>query len=171
MKKYVWLYGFLLLGSMQGYAQDDEFCNATQIILRDAPNEFRNIKQNIYERNATATLYRSGINLPGAIKSRFVSAMGLFYECALMQSQDLNAVKGPYEQYKSLLQTCTDPLGYQMVTVKNFNASMAAFPKLNFMPDVSKVNSVKELPGHITLELDYNKDRKTYTLLLLIFQH
>jgi hypothetical protein len=171
MMKYVWLCGILLLGSMHGYAQDDEFCNATQIILRDAPNEFRNIKQNIYERNATATLYRSGINLPGAIKSRFVSAMGLFYECALMQSQDLNAIIGPYEQYKSLLQACTGSLGYQMVTVKNFNSSMAHFPKLNFMPDVTQVNSVKELPGHITLELDYNKDRKTYTLLLLIFQH
>lgn len=171
MMKYVWLCGIMFLSTMQCFAQDDEFCNATQIILRDAPNEFRNIKQNIYERNATATLYRSGIKLPGALQSRFVSAMGLFYECALMQSQDLNAVKVPYEHYKVLLQDCTATLGYHMVSIKNFNAAMASFPKLNFMPDISNANNIEDLPGHVTLEIDYNKERKTYTLLLLIFQH
>jgi hypothetical protein len=58
-----------------------------------------------------------------------------------------------------------------MVSIKNFNAAIAAFPKLNFMPDISNANNVQDLPGHITLEIDYNKERKTYTLLLLIFQH
>lgn len=169
--KYVWLFCMLIWGSKHSYAQDDGFCNATQVILRDAPNEFRNIKQNVYEKNATATFYRSGIKLPGALQSRFVSSMGLFYECALVQNQDLNALQAPYEQFRTILQECTATLGYHMVSIKNFNAAMSAFPKLNFMPDISDANSVHDLPGHITLEVDYNKDRKIYTLLLLIFQH
>ena len=165
-------------GYSNGYAQQNDFCNAINAVTRDAPNQFRNIKGKMTAQNMNATMWASGIVVPGSIGTRFVSAMGLFYECSFFQTTDKELLKPVYEKYKGLLRACLEPQGYTMTQHENFYAGMGDFKKLVFMQDepaTEPTDTVRHisstLPPHITLEADYNMEVGKFTIVMIIFEH
>ena len=168
-KKYILAALLLLAGN--SYAQSDDFCNAVLTISRDAPNEFRNIRGNLKESHQNAAIWASGITVPGSIGSRFVKAMGLFYECAFFQSRNKEQVKAVYEKYRDQLNSCLLHEGFTLSMQPNFYPGLAEYKKLVFMQDVKEDAPPGAAPSHITLEATYNKDIKQYTIVLFIFEH
>ena len=152
------------------WAQDD-FCDAISVILRDAPNEFRNIRTNLTQTSVGMKIYKSGVIVPGTINSRFVYTMGNFYEGALAQSRDLAVIKVAYDQYKKKLEGCLKPKGLSMKFVDNFTPGLSAYKKVIYMPPVSKNTDLKAQKGHVSMEVDYNKNSGLYTLIFYIYQH
>lgn len=161
------------------YSQQDDFCNAITTIVRDAPNKFRNIRGKLIEANANATLWASGVTLPGTVGSRFVYAMGLFYEGAVLQTQNKDDLKSVYDKYKTLLSDCLKPQGYTMAQNDNLYPGLSDYKKIVFMPDEKEEvkPDVKDKakpvlpPAHITLETIYSKDLNKYTIVMYIFEH
>ncbi len=114
---------FLLLFyicSISAYGQDD-FCDAINTIIRDAPNQFRNIKGNLINTSSNAIIWSCGIKVAGTINSRFVSSMGLFYEGAFLQTKNKEDVKFNYEKYKTMLSDCFLKEGYKLSLQDNFS--------------------------------------------------
>ncbi len=159
------------LGCSALFAQSDEFCEAVHVISRDAPNQFRNIKGRITESNANAVIWASGVTLPGSIGARFVASMGLFYECAFLQTRNKSDLKEPYYMYKSYLTTCLSPLGYTLTEQPNFSPGLDEYKKLVFMPVVREGVKAEKAPSHVALEVTYSKDMGQYTIVLFIFEH
>jgi hypothetical protein len=95
--------------------------------------------------------------------------MGLFYECAFLQSKKKEDVGPAYERYKKQLNECLIAAGYELTQQPNFYPNLESYKKLVYMPKENE-NS-KEAPSHITLEATYNKDLGLYTVVLYIFQH
>ena len=151
------------------YAQKTEFCDAVSAILKDGPNEFKNIRHPDPERSGgNGLVYKSNINVPGSIISRFVASMGLFYEGALKQAPTPELIKPEYDRIIAELNDCLAPKGYAMRSVPNYIKGLESFKKIMFMPDFKA--STTPPVGHVTLEVDFNKDSKQYTLILYIFQ-
>ncbi len=150
------------------YAQKTDFCDAVSAILKDGPNEFKNIRHPDAERSGgNGLVYKSNINVPGSIISRFVASMGLFYEGALKQAPTTDLIKPEYNRIIAELNSCLVPKGYVMRSVPNYIKGLESFKKIMFMPDFKATTPPV---GHVTLEVDYNKDSKQYTLILYIFQ-
>ena len=166
---------FFTLIFLAGYnsveAQSTDFCEAVTAILRDAPNQFRNVHGSLKESNSAASIFKTNIIVPGTINSRFVSSMGLFYEGAIFQTRDKNALRSVYEQYKARLDTCLSAQGFNMRTTNTFYAEIEEFKKVIYMVNFKPDDDIKKLPGHVTLEVDYNKERGAYTLSFYIFEH
>lgn len=160
-------------------AQSSDVCNAITAILRDAPNQFRNIKGRMIESNMNATMWAAGIVVPGSIGTRFVASMGLFYECAFYQTRSREELKPHYEKYKALLTDCLAPQGYTLFQHDNFYPGMGDYKKLVFMQEDKEIpitdsanNHISAVaPPHITLEADYSKETGKYTVLMIIFEH
>lgn len=181
IKRFIFLLGIYITSSLVARAQDDEFCEAVNAITADASNQFRNIKGRMIESNMNAIMWASGIKVPGAINTRFVSAMGLFYECAFFQTKDKESLQPIYEKYKNMLNACLGPQGYKMSEQPNFYPGMADFKKLVFMqepkedavPDTTATTGhiSRKAPPHITLEADYGKESGKYTVVMYIFEH
>lgn len=160
----------LVLGISGAYAQAGDFCDAVTAITHDAPNDFRNIKGKFRSSDATASIWDCGIKVPGVINSRFVSAMGLFYEGAFFQSASKDQLKAVYDKYQGMLTACLSPQGYSLSVADNFYPGLAEYKKLVFMQQVSDAK-MDEPPPHLAMEAIYNKDIKKYTLVLFIFKN
>ncbi len=171
IKRILFLFSVALLASGATKAQDSDFCDAVKAIYWDAPNQFRNVHGNIFETSVGLSKFHSSIKVPGTINSRFVFAMGKFYEGALCQSKKLDEVKAAYNKYKAALNDCLTPEGLNMSLLDNFTPGLGELKKVAFMPPYSKDTDLKTLNGHIALEVDYNKSAKNYTLLLFIYEH
>ncbi len=153
------------------YAQQDDFCDAINAILRDAPNKFRNIRGNLVNAGSSATTWACGIKVPGTINSRFVYSMGLFYEGAFFQTKNKDEVKLVYEKYRGLLLDCFSPQGYILSVQDNFFPGMKEYKKLVFMPTVKDDTPPGAAPPHITMEATYSKQVGFYTVVMYIFEH
>ena len=154
-------------GSAQ--AQDSDFCDAVATIAADGPNQFRNIRGKKTAENVSATTWETGVKVPGSIGARFVASLGLFYECAFIQTKDKEAAGKTYHQYKQILTNCLAPQGYTTTLQPNFFPGMADYKKVVFMPKPSPTDTIP--PSHITLEATYNKTVGQYTVVMYIFEH
>ena len=161
----------VLFFATSAQAQPEGFCEAVTAILRDAPNQFRNVHGGLKESNATASVFKSNIKVPGTLNSRFVSSMGLFYEGALFQNSDKEVITRGYDEYKEGLRHCLEAQGYHMTSVDNWVPQTRDFRKLIFTKTLSADADVKTMPGHVTMEVDYDKNRDLYTLSFYIFDH
>lgn len=159
----------LLAVAGNGYAQKSDFCNAVVAILRDAPNEFRNVHAPTPGQSNGNLIYAPSINVPGCTAARFIKAMSFVYQGALKQSAKLEDIKDAYEQYKNQLNTCLEPKGYAMRLTPNFTKGLEDYKKALYMPDFKKAGEETPPAGHVAMEVDYNKDSRLYTLLLFIY--
>lgn len=159
---------FLIFAPSISRAQDD-FCEGVTAILHDAPNQFRNVRGNISETGPNADIFKPSFIVQGTINSRFVATMGLFYEGALCQTKVLKLAAEQYEAYKLKLNDCLTPLGYKMRLHDNFYPGLSQYKKVVFLPDFKDDIEDKHLPGHVTMELDYNKSNGAYTLIVYIY--
>jgi hypothetical protein len=157
----------LLLVSMVR-AQDDR-CEAIKAILRDAPNEFRNVRTNLTESGYAMRAYKSGIHVPGTINERFVAAYGMFYEGAIVQTNTIDSIRPHYEALKQALAGCLAEAGFSASERTGFDPEVKMFPKVAFLPKFDKNTDYKALKGHVAMEVDYNKMSKRYTLELFIY--
>jgi hypothetical protein len=153
------------------FGQQEDFCRAVTAIMRDAPDKFRNIRGNVTESNYAATMWATGIHVPGTIGSRFVSSAGLFYEGAFLQTTSKNELKPIYDKYKALLADCLTPKGYTVSLSDNFYAGLGDYKKVAFMPELKDSTTITDLPSHVTMEVTYNKDVGKYTVVMYIFEH
>jgi len=170
IKRYFLAIAALFCG-LAANGQPEGFCDAVNAILRDAPNQFRNVHGGMKESNATASVFKSNIKVPGTLNSRFVSSMGLFYEGALFQSSDKEVITRGYDEYKEGLRHCLEAQGYHMTSVDNWVPQTHDFRKLIFTKNLPADADVKTMPGHVTMEVDYDKTRDLYTLSFYIFDH
>ena len=155
-------------------AQTDDFCNAINTILRDAPNKFRNVRGKTLQANNNATMWDCSIKVPGTIGSRFVAAMGLYYEGAVFQTPFISEIKAAYEKYKSQLSGCLLPHGYALSTSDNFYAGLGDYKKLIFMleeKDDPAIARPINPPAHVSMEVTYSKEVGKYTIVIFIFEH
>jgi len=172
MKKVFYCLLFLGLGYINTYGQSGDFCNALSVIMRDAPNKFRNIRGKLVDANANATIWACGIQVPGTLKARFVASMGLFYEGAFLQTQNKDDIKAIYQKYSSLLDTCLLSQGYSKSLNENYYPGLADYRKVVYMLDApDETMPAKVPPAHVTLEVTYNKDIGLYTVVLYIYEH
>jgi hypothetical protein len=163
------------------YSQNDDFCKAVMAIVNDAPNSFRNIKGAPLKGSG---MWECGIKVPGTIASRFVYAMGLYYEGAFFQTKNKEDLKGAYEKYKEILSACVSAKGYTMTAVDNFYPGLGNYKKLIFMreekedeviakPKTKSASKPKQPlpPAHFAMEVDYSKEVGKYTIVMFIFEH
>lgn len=174
MLKFFSAIGFALcLCSFSAVAQQEDdkeiFCDAVRVILKDGVNQFRNVRGRMIESGINLNAYNSSIAIPGIFKARFVGSMGLFYEGAIKQTANLDEIKPLYEQYKKQLDDCLSTSGYKMKFRDNFFPGLADYKKVVYMP-IFKEGEETVANGHVTLEVDFNKNNGTYTLLIYIFE-
>jgi len=170
-KKIVLAFVFICFAA-GAFAQQAEFCDAVTTILRDAPYRFKNIRGKEQPAANDVLSWQTGITVPGTIGSRFVSAMGLFYEGAFFQSPAITQVGAYYEKVKNGLNTCLSPLGYKMSFSDNFSPGLSAYKKVMFMLEPTGNESPNaKAPAHVTLEALYNRDIKKYTVVMYIFEN
>ena len=160
----------LTLVNLNSTAQSSEFYDGVTTIMRDAPNQFRNIRGKTVSDNFFAIVWESGIKLPGALAARFVFSKGMSYECAFLQTNNIADVKGVYDRYVSLLDSCLKPMGYTMSLSDNFFPGMAEYKKVAFLPEIDPEKGEKSKP-HLAIEVTYSKEKQLYTVVLFIYEH
>ena len=153
------------------YSQQSDFCDAVNTIIRDAPNKFRNLKGKVIESNVNAIISECGVRVPGTIGSRFILSMGCFYEGAFFQTKNKDAVKAYYDRYKGELLACLAPQGYVLTLADNFAPGMAEYKKVVLMQEVNENTKATSPPPHVTMEAEYSKETKTYTVVMYVFEH
>jgi len=163
---------FLLLVTVTSFfsfahGQSDAFCKAVTTIVKDAPNAFRNIKG---KADQSGRIWACGIKVPGTIASRFVDAMGLFYEGGFFQTKNKEELKDAYEKYKTMLNNCLSAYGYTLTQVDNFYPGLADYKKLIFMIEEYEPQGAKP-PAHITMEVIHSKELGNYAIVMYIFEH
>jgi hypothetical protein len=171
IKKVLFLLFISVAYNNSGYGQTENFCDAVTTIVRDAPNQFRNIKGKFRSSDATAAIWDCGIKVPGTIGSRFVSSMGLFYEGAFFQANTVTQLPAYYEKVKQGLLQCLTPLGYKMTLSDNFSPGLSGYKKVVFMLEPKDDKPTAKPPAHVTLEALYNKDINKYTVVMYIFEN
>lgn len=171
IKRILLIVAVCLMSGPMMYAQQDDFCDAVTTITRDAPNKFKNIKGKLIESNVNASYWACGINIPGVIKSRFVSSMGFFYEGAFFQTRNKEEVQAIYNKYKDQLNACLSEQGYKLSLQDNFYPGMSSYKKLVFMQDLKEEAMPENAPPHLTMEATYSKELGLYTVVMYIFQH
>lgn len=170
LKKFAVVF-FLWSIAISARAQSDDFCEAVNTILRDAPALFRNVKGKSLGETFSSSTWASSIKVPGTIGERFVSSMGLFYEGAVYQSKTKDGLKAVYEQYKAKLSACLMPQNYKMSLLDNFYAGVGEYKKVVFMQVGKEENGPVVPPPHVTMEVNYNKEIGSYTIVIFIFNH
>lgn len=168
MRKRLLLLSFVLLGTWGSYAQSGDLCGAVGAILRDGPNNFRNVRSPEPDKAEGRTLYRSQIKVPGTFISRFISSMGLFYEGGIKQATTPEALQADYMKYQTMLNSCLSAKGYVMREVPKHDKGLEQYKKILFMPDFKSGGTPP--PGHVALDIDYNKLTGYYTLLIYIYE-
>ena len=155
-------------------AQSDDFCNAVNTIVRDAPNKFRNVRGKTLEANSSSTIWDCSIKVPGTIGARFVASRGLFYEGAFFQATNIDELSGAYDKYKNILNACLAANGYTLSLADNFYPGLSGYKKLIYMlEEKDDPNLVKPInpPPHIAMEVTYSKEVGKYTIVMFIFEH
>ena len=76
-----------------------------------------------------------------------------------------------YERYKNELNNCLASQGFTMRTADNFYDGIQEFKKVLYMQPLPADADIKKLPGHVTLEVDYNKTNGYYTISFYIYEH
>ena len=157
------------------YAQsEDGLCKAIDAIIKDAPNKFRNVRGKTIQANDKATLWECSIKVPGTIGSRFVASMGLFYEGAFFQTDNIDELKDAYEKYKNVLKNCLVSKGYTMSVSDNFYPGLSNYKKLIFMldqKDQPETGTAVAVPPHINMEVTHSKEVGKYTIVMFILEH
>ena len=174
IKRFLFLIMVSVFSVSHIYAQSDDFCNAVNTIIRDAPNKFRNVRGKTIDANINATLWACSIKVPGIIGDRFVASMGLFYEGAFFQSKTTEGLQEAYEKSKNILSACLTAHGYTLSVSDNFYPGLSNYKKLVFMLE-DKDDSATLKPGwpppHINMEVTYSKEASKYTIVMFIFEH
>lgn len=152
-------------------AQESEFCEAINAVIRDAPNRFRNIKGKELEQGPNVVMWESGIKPAGSIGARFVLSMGLFFEGAFFQTRNKAEMMPQYEHYGRMLSDCLTPQGYKLTRQENFYPGMKEFRKLVFMREPTSDTKLANLPAHVAMEVTFSKDIGKYTLVVFVFEH
>jgi hypothetical protein len=152
------------------HGQQGDFCEAIDVIIKDAPNQFRNVRGKLIDAGIKKGIWESSIKVPGTIGSRFISSMGLFYEGALYQTKQSATLKEPYERLKKQLSDCLVPQGYTVTACDNFYSGVGEYKKLLFMRALEGDDKTAA-KGHMSMEVEYSKELGTYTIILLIFEH
>lgn len=150
-------------------AQNKDFCTAVNVILRDAQNSFRNVRNPDPDKIQGSTMYKSQVNVPGTIVSRFMKSGSFFYEGALKQGKTPEELAEEYTRYRNLINSCLAGKGYVMREVPNMNKGLEKYHKTLFMPDFKLGD--KRPTGHIAMDMDYNKVSGLCTLTLYIYEH
>lgn len=149
--------------------QSTDFCHAVNTIMSDGCNKFRNVKGNLLNANENATTWACGIKVPGTINSRFVASMGLFYEGALLQTSNKEALNSVYDTYKVLLDTCLLSQGYTCSVNENYYPGLSDFKKLVYIYEQPDSSRLLKPQSHVTLEVASNKNMGIYTIVMYIF--
>jgi hypothetical protein len=160
-----WVISSSLLVTNTANAQQNDFCDGVLAIMHDAPNRFRNIRGKELQQNATAIIWESGINITGTTASRFVFSNGIFYEGALLQTRDSSELRGTYNRYENLLDSCLLHRGFSRLLTKNKDVLLATFDKIAYLPEELTTAT------HAALEVTYMKNNGLYTLELFIYCH
>ncbi|MBC7554025.1 MAG: hypothetical protein H7257_08600, partial [Taibaiella sp.] len=130
LKKAGILISILFIAFINNAHAQDDFCEAVSVILKDAPNQFKNVRTNLVQTSVNLKVYKTGVKVPGTINSRFVDSRGLFYEGALYQSKDLSSMRAYYDKYKKLLEDCLAPKGLKMKFNENFYPGLSEYKKV-----------------------------------------
>lgn len=165
------LFLIALMSSAGAFAQSNDFCEAVEAVMNDAPSGFTNIKGKMLDMNANATMWASTVKIPGSIGYRIVHSMGVFYESGLAQSTNKDDVIPKYLEYKKKLTDCLAPLGYTLSTQENYVAGLSEYKKLVFMKEVPEDTPRDKMPAHVTMELMYSKEVGKFTLGMFIFKY
>ncbi len=160
-----------LLANFCTHAQENEFCTALHTIMKDAPNQFKNIRGKTMKAGGQSSIWTCGITIPGTISSHFVSYMGLFYEGAVYASKDKSGLANAYKEYKSKLSDCLLSQGYEISYTPNFYPEMGDFKKVAFLKSKRENIAGKDAPAHVALEALYNKTVGMYTVVFYIYEH
>lgn len=152
-------------------AQTGEFCDGVNTVLKDAQNNFTNIQGRIIESGNKATIWTSTVQVPGGTNHQIVNSTGFFYEGAFAQTTNKDELMAVYGEYKRKLHTCLVPLGYKLSYQSNGSQGLSDYKKVVFTKDVPPGTPKDQMPPHVTLEANYNRDLSKYTLIIDIFSH
>lgn len=153
-------------------AQPNDFCTGVTAVLASAPNKFRDIKDTTIVANELGIMWTTKLTIPGAIKCRLVSAMGIRYEAALYQTKSLDLLQTAYNKYKDMLNACLQSKGYKQSHSDNFYPGLADYKKLMYtLPAPADTSNNAPPPPHASMEVDYFKGTGAYTITLNIWEH
>ena len=152
-------------------AQTGDFCDGVNTVLKNAQNNFINIKGRIIESGNTATIWTSTVNVPGGMNHQIVNSTGFFYEGAFAQTSSKDELMAVYGDYKKKLYSCLVPMGYKLSYQANGSQGLSDYKKVVFTKDVPPGTPTQQMPPHISLEANYNRDLGKYTLIIDIFSH
>jgi hypothetical protein len=149
---------------MLAQAQPD-FCAGVNALLGDAALRFKNTKGAVISASAQGLVWDAKLTIPGTIKSRLVSVMGLYYEGAFFQTKNPADLKAAYGQYKTQLAGCLT--AYKITQSDNFYKGLESYKKLIF----TKPSDSDLPPPHVSMEVDYNKTAGLYTIVVYVWEH
>jgi hypothetical protein len=170
LRKFALLVLLVAVCNAASYGQQDDFCEAIEVIIKDAPNKFRNVRGKLTDASMKTGIWESSIKVPGTIASRFISSMGLFYEGAFYQTKQRDSLRAPYEKFKQKLSDCLIPQGYSLTSCDNFHAGLGEYKKLLFMREITSDDKAAA-PGHVSMEVEYSKELGSYSIVMFIFEH
>ncbi len=148
------------------------FCEAVDTIMKLAPDHFRPIMGKVMSTNSMGTMWASTIKIPNTVGYRIVQSNGMYYEAAVEQTTDKDALMPDYERTKEQITECLKRKGnYRMTTQENFTAGLSKYPKVVWMIPPKEGVSADELPPHLAMEVTYDKSKGKFTLIMYIFQH
>lgn len=168
MKRILQIAAFCLV-STSLHAQDD-FCDAVNTIMRDAPTKFHNSRGKQLVGQPGAGMWESMIKVPGTISARFISSMGTFYEGALFAANTKEGMLAAYNKWKNEINGCLSSQGYKISTQDNFYPGMGEFKKVVWMQEIGKDLRIGAEPPHVTLEAQYSKETGRYALVMFIYE-
>ena len=152
------------------HAQTNDFCSGLQSILESAKLQFHDIKDSVLKANEYAIMWKVKKQLPGALKARLVSSMGIRYEAAMYQSTDIENLKETYKLLNTALANCLIKNGYKCSTANNFYPGLEDYKKVMYTQNIT-TNTADEAPPHISMEVDLFKASGTYSIIINIWEH
>ena len=154
------------------HAQPNDFCSSLLAVLASAPKKFYDIKDTTIKANEYGIMWTTKLNIPGYLKCRLVSAMGIRYEAALLQTRSLQQLQESYNNYKKQINDCLKSKGYNLSSSDNFYPGLGDYKKLMYTkPAPADTSSVTLPPPHVSVEVDYYKGTRTYTVILNVWEH
>jgi hypothetical protein len=152
------------------HAQNHDFCLGLQEIISSASMRFKDVKDTVLKANEYAIMWDVKKQLPGALKCRLVSSMGIRYEAAMYQSKDLENLKETYKILHVALSDCLVKQGYKIASADNFYSGLGEFKK--YMYTRQQISDSAEVaPPHVSMEADYFKGTGTYSIIIDVWEH
>jgi hypothetical protein len=170
MKRKVLTLFALCMAARFAYCQNG-FCDGVKAIMNDAPNRFKNVRGKVLDARPGAGMWASSIKVPGMISERFVSSMGNFYEGAIFQAATKEGIGDAYEKAKAAVNECLAPLGYKVSYQDNFYPGMSDYKKVVYMQPITADTKIGSEPAHATIEAQYSKDTRSYSVVMFIYEH